>query len=104
MNKIFYLLTFVYFISNGYAFLNIEALRQSPMNQKLLGSSKVMLSQQKGNVDKTIINFNSLARYNNGKNNFLGLIDYQYGESFEQIDTRQGHAHLRYSFEVSKAF
>lgn len=104
MKKSFYSFTIFFLINNCFAFLNIEALRQSQMQEKILGSSKVMLSQQKGNVDKTIINFDTLGRYKNNRHNFLALIDYRYGESFDQIDTRDGHLHFRYSFDLTNVW
>jgi putative salt-induced outer membrane protein YdiY len=87
-----------------YAFLNIEALRQSKMKRSITGSSRVMLNQQKGNVDKAQISFDSLARYKNEKHNILALLDYRYGESFSVIDTRRGHLHLRYSYDVTSNY
>lgn len=84
--------------STSYAFLNIESLRQQKGQRPgLMGSTGLRLNDQKGNVDKTQFQVNTLNLLSNGKSNYIFLGQYRYGKSFSREDTRQGHLHFRYT-------
>ncbi len=95
---LFYLL----FLNSTFAFLNIESLRQEKLQgRKLTGSTGIRLNDQRGNVDKTLVQFNTLNMMTNGRSNFIFLASYRYGKSFSREDTRQGDIHLRYTRELT---
>jgi putative salt-induced outer membrane protein YdiY len=102
MKKVLFPLFLSIYLSNSYAFLNIEALRQSEVSNGLSGGTRFELNQQKGNVDKIVMNFSTLNQYRSDKNNFLFIAAYQYGESFSEVDNRSGHLHFRYTYSFSK--
>lgn len=82
----------------SYAFLNIESLRQQKSHKPgLRGSTGLRLNDQKGNVDKTQFQVNTLNLLKNGKSSYIFLAQYRYGKSFSREDTRQGHLHFRYT-------
>jgi hypothetical protein len=98
MKSISYIAIFLLLCSNAQAFLNIESLRQQKSKKPgLLGSTGLRLNDQKGNVDKTLFQLNTLNRLSNGKSHYIFLGQYRYGKSFSQEDTRQGHLHFRYT-------
>jgi putative salt-induced outer membrane protein YdiY len=83
----------------AFGFINIENLRTQPV-EGYLGNLDLSGQFQSGNTDKNILNFNSMNRYSKGKNEFLALANYRYGETFNLKDTHRGSAHLRYSRKV----
>ncbi len=98
MKSISYIFFLLLFCHQSHAFLNIESLRQQKAQKPgLLGSTGLRLNDQKGNVDKTLFQLNTLNRLSNGKSHYIFLGQYRYGKSFSQEDTRQGHLHLRYT-------
>jgi putative salt-induced outer membrane protein YdiY len=99
-------LTLLYFLLNfnAHAFLNIESLRQSNGEKEgLRGSIGLRLLDQSGNVDKSLIGLNTLNLLKAKKHQFIFLAKYRYGESFGDEDTREGHLHLRYTYDVLKS-
>lgn len=103
MKKLIPILLFLSFPS--YGFLNIEALRQSKSpTGKLKGSTGFRLNDQRGNVQKTQIQLNTLNMIRKGQSSYLLLAQYRYGTSFSREDTRQGHLHFRYTRDLSQAF
>lgn len=96
----------------AFGFLNIESLRQRNPSQgvlgkpgkNLLGSFGLRLNDQKGNVNKSLFQVDTLNMMTNGQSNYILLANYRYGESFEREDTRQGNLHLRYTRVLSTLF
>lgn len=96
----FFFLLFVslIFAHSTHAFLNIEELRQEKSDSgKLTGSTGIRLNDQRGNVNKTQVQWNTLNLIRNGKSSYIALASYRYGESLSRIDTREGDLHLRYT-------
>lgn len=86
----------------AHSFLNIEALRLSKLKkEQTTGAFKLGLSDQNGNIDRQRYKLSSLNLYRKTKNSWISVADYQYGESFEVEDTREGKAHLRYTRRLS---
>lgn len=103
LNMIKLILFFFLGVNSSFAFLNIESLRQERSSEhKLTGSTGIRLNDQKGNVDKTQIQFNTLNMMTNGRSNFIFLASYRYGKSFSQEDTRQGDLHFRYTRKLTE--
>ena len=61
------------------------------------GSFKLGLNSQNGNVNRERYKVSSLNLYKKTKNTWIAMGEYQYGETFDLEDTRQGSAHLRYT-------
>lgn len=100
--KTFLFLIALFYTQFVYAFLNIEALRMSKLkNNASHGSFKLGLNTQNGNVNRERYKVSSLNLYKKTKNTWILMGHYQYGETFDEEDTRQGTAHLRYTRKLS---
>lgn len=70
-------------------------------NNSSQGSFKLGLNSQNGNVNRERYKVSSLNLYKKTKNTWIAMGEYQYGETFDEEDTRQGSAHLRYTRVLS---
>lgn len=95
----FLLLLIGVFSFSTHAFINIETLRVSPVDG-YTGSVDLTGQSQSGNTEKNILNFSSLNRLHEGRNEFLAVANYAYGETSMVKDTHRGSAHLRYARQV----
>lgn len=78
------------------AFLNIESLRQSDKTG-FFGSSNLKITGASGNTDKSIGVAATQNSYVSGRNEYLLLSQYSYGEASGTKDTHNGNVHLRYT-------
>ncbi len=88
---------------SAFGFINIEVLRIQPV-EGYSGSVDLSGQLQNGNTDKSILNFSSLNRIHDGKNEYLAVANYRYGETFKLKDTHRGSAHLRYARYLNDDF
>ena len=100
--KLLVLLTFLV-PSLSCAFLNIEALRLSKLDEEQSkGSFRLGLNTQNGNVNRERYKLTSLNLIKKTKNTWILMGDYLYGQTFDEEDTRQGRAHVRYTRRQNK--
>lgn len=83
----------------SHAFINIETLRVNPVDG-YSGSVDLTGQSQSGNTEKNILNFSSLNRFHEGRNEVLAIASYAYGETSMVKDTNKGSAHLRYARQL----
>lgn len=104
MKKLALIISVVYLLpSLSHAFLNVEALRLSKLKkEETKGTFKLGFADQNGNVDRQRYKVSSLNLYRKTRNTWIAVAEYQYGETFDVEDTREGKAHLRYTRSFSE--
>ncbi len=80
----------------AWGFMNIESLRQN-LTKGFAGASTLRMNGAQGNTEKILGNFETLNTYVNRRNEYIGIIDYAYGEATSIKDTYNGSLHLRYA-------
>lgn len=95
----FFLLLFLFQTPWAWGFVNVESLRvQSKPGYS--GKLDAKGHFQSGNTSKNLGIFSSLNRYEAGSHEWLGLLNYKYGESFHVKDTHNGQAHFRWAYHL----
>ena len=85
-----------------YAFINIESLRLE-MKEGFGGKFSLNYEGQNGNTEKTSISSSSLNIWRYQRDELLLLGDYTFGRTLGIVDTNNGRAHLRYTFDLKEA-
>ncbi|NQY99466.1 MAG: DUF481 domain-containing protein [Bdellovibrionales bacterium] len=80
----------------AHAYLNIESLRQDS-KPGLHGSTAVRTSGSSGNNDVIAGSLTSQSIIKIGREEFIGIFNYRYGEASDVKNTNSGNIHIRYA-------
>lgn len=78
------------------AFLNIESLRQVTKSG-FNGSTGVKASGATGNTDVFTSNVSTQNIFKNSSEEYIGILNYTYGEANDEKNANKGNIHLRYA-------
>lgn len=99
--KTFLFLILFSIIPQASCFMNIEALRQNT-SLGFKGNTGFRINGASGNTDRIVGSISTMNAYQTQKNEFLFLMNYEYGAARDVKNSNKGSSHLRYAYHFDR--